>query len=65
MEQYIIIVSLKFLIFVVGFGLGRISMFKQLVNVRKELDDLKKEILIFKHNLSSKKGRIIVKGGSE
>jgi hypothetical protein len=61
MEQYIIVTSLIFLIFLIGFGLGRISMFKALVNLRKEFDELRKEILIFKHNIPTKKGRIFIK----
>lgn len=64
-----IVTSLIFLVFLIGFGLGRISMFKQLVNLKKELEDLKKEledlkkdILIFKHSFPTKKGRIFIKG---
>lgn len=56
MEQYIFMA----IFFLVGYGLGKASMWKAL---KKENDNLKKETLILKnHIVSSKKGRIIIQG---
>lgn len=55
-EFYIIMV----LFFILGFILGKLSMWKAL---RKENDDLKKEVLILKnHIVTTKRGRILIQG---
>lgn len=59
MEQYYFMA----LFFLVGYGIGKISMYKSFFTVKKENDNLKKETILLKnHIVSSKKGRIIVQG---
>jgi F0F1-type ATP synthase assembly protein I len=59
MEQY----YFPIIFFLIGFILGKLSMYKPLVTVKKENDTLKKETLLLKnHIVSTKKGRIIVQG---
>ncbi|WP_113674550.1 hypothetical protein [Vallitalea guaymasensis] len=59
MEQY----YFPIIFLLIGFILGKLSMYKSLITAKKENDTLKKETLLLKnHIVSSKKGRIIVQG---
>lgn len=59
MEQY----YFPIIFLLIGYTLGKLSTYKSLMTVKKENDDLKKETLVLKrHIVSTKKGRIIVQG---
>jgi hypothetical protein len=59
MEQYYFLA----LFFLVGYAIGKLSMMKSFLGIKKENDNLKKESLILKNHIaSSKKGRIIIQG---
>jgi len=59
MEQY----YFPIIFLLIGFILGKLSMYKSLITAKKENDTLKKETLLLKnHIVSTKKGRIIVQG---
>lgn len=59
MDQYLLFA----LFLLVGYAIGRVSMWKSLLGIKNENNNLKKEVLILKnHIVSTKKGRIIIKG---
>jgi len=59
MEQYLFFA----LFFLVGFAIGKLSMVKSFLGIKKENNSLKHEAVVLKNRLaSSKKGRIIIQG---